>query len=262
MALILPVLLFVGVGCGKTKAPVVPDAPSAAPESALETLGDEAAILDGDACTHPYYPLIEGYTIDYRHITSEIAPFSYKMSVSDVRPGKGANLNFSFTEPVPFTAVQELICEGKNIKAKAYLDIGGEIGKAMTGMSMKTETKSVSGEIMPSKLEVGTSWTTEFEFRTQIEGLPAGAGLGDMTAVAISVNKVLAEEDVTVSAGTYKAMKIESTTTTNTTLSTGANIPPSVSTQYQWWVKGVGLVKMTSVSSGSTVTTEAVSITK
>jgi len=253
---LLVTLIFVGLGCRKPSKPAAPapkpqapaaqqQAPKPTPEApaapeAAEPEPEPVAELpeaSGD-CDHPYYPLKDGNEIDYR-VTSGGTTTDYAMTVSDVTENS-AKLNIIFTTPTAMTVVQNIQCAEGTIRTDGYMDMGS----AMTGGKIKTVTKSVSGDLMPKTLAVGTTWTTKYDTVVTMQGTGLPAGLGQMTATVESTNKVLNEESITVPAGTYTALKVQVDTTTQVTIPGMPTGPTTTKmTNYQWWVKGVGMVK-------------------
>lgn len=252
---LLVTLIFVGFGCRK---PAKPPAPAPAPQAPVQqqapkppaptTAAPQAPAQPGPEpsdqpwvsvnCNHPYYPLKDGNEIDYR-VTSGGQSFDYVLKVSDVTDSS-AKLSVSFTKPSPMTVVQNLQCDDGTIRTDGYLDMAA----VSTGGKMKIETKSVSGDLMPKDLAVGTAWTTKYDTVITLQDPSLPQGFGNMTASVESTNKVLTEESITVPAGTYTALKVQVDTNTVVTIP-GVPTGPSTTkmTNFQWWVKDVGMIK-------------------
>jgi len=259
-------LLLAGAGCGKTPAATAPGAPvqpgkapavAPTPTSTQPTTptpapapAAEPVVQPTSPCEHPYYPLIPGYAISYSS-QSGGSRINYTMTVGGVSE-ESAQISFAFVNPA-VTVNQELGCQAGSILAKTYLDMSSALG----GADLKVETKNASGDIMPAELQVGTSWNNRFE-TTLTPGPKFPAKIGPMTAVIDVTNRVVGEERVTVPAGTFTALKVEVNSTQTINIPNVPAQPPQTSTGYQWWVKGVGLVKQTS---GKSVT-EATAISK
>ncbi len=258
-------LLFLGAGCAKkseVKAPPAQIPPSgaatnaAAPGAAPESVPTAAADQGVSPCDHPYYPLIPGYAISY--VTkSGSSQVDYTMTVGEVN-GTSAKVNYSFSKPVVATITQELGCKAGAILAKTYLDMSSVLG----GADIKVETKSASGNIMPGELRIGTTWNNGFE-TTLTPGPTFPAKIGPMTANVNVYNRVIGEEEVKVPAGTFTALKVEVQSTQKLDIPNMPTQPPETMVGYQWWVKGVGLVKQTSgTGTANESVTEATSIKK
>lgn len=247
-------LALVGAGCGRPAAapaavPPSPPTPAAAPSPSAAAPSD----LTGAGCRHPYYPLQNGYEIDYH--TTAATPFDYQMKVSDVT-ADSARLTLSFSQPRPFSVAQDVSCTDGAIRAKGFLDVGGAMGGAV-----KTETKSVEGDLMPKTLTVGATWTTKYETVVSYEGIKLPPGMKSEFAGEVTVvNRVVAAEKVTVPAGTFDAVKVQVDTSSSSTMPGSPTPTVTKTTAYQWWVLGVGLVKNQDAE-GKTVT-EATKIVK
>ncbi|MDD5251324.1 MAG: hypothetical protein PHT12_01650 [Patescibacteria group bacterium] len=235
-------LALLGAGCGnKSATPPAPKpaAPSAQAPSAAAPAAPTAVTPESNLCRHPYFPLKNGYEIAYR-VDAAGRSFDYVMKQSDVTDAS-AKLSFAFTYPKSFTATQNIICDKGNIRTDGYLDLGG----AMTG-TVKTETKNVVGDMMPKSLAVGSEWTTTYETVMDYSGMNVPGLKGQVAGKVTAKNKVTAEEDVEVPAGKFRALKVESETTSTATVPGMPTPPqPSKSVTYQWWVAGIGLVKTT-----------------
>ena len=119
---------------------------------------------------------------------------------------------------------------------------------------------------MPANAAAGTTWSNSQTIRMDSTGGPTAA-LGAITSTTTEQSRAVGEESVTVPAGTYDALKVEVTRTTAAKFSgTPAGVklpemPPSTATSTEWWVKGIGMVKMVTKSEGTTSTVEAKSVT-
>ncbi len=255
-ALGLPVLvagrLLVGAGCGKKaaapvspgQAPAAVQAPGAAPvQQPAEQPAAPQPVAASDACNHPYYPLKNGYEIDYQ-ITGP-ATTDLKIKVSEVSAGR-AKLDTVISYMGEKTISQELVCGADgSIETNSYMDMAGAFGSPF-----KATTKSVSGEVLPKVLKVGDKWTLRYEMELDMSSLKMPT-LTKMTGYVETTNEVVAEEKVTVPAGEFTAMKVRSDTFSH--YSAGADRPTteSRSSSFQWYVKGVGLVKQEDVTNKS-----------
>lgn len=104
------------------------------------------------------------------------------------------------------------------------------------GLSLKIDDApgmkiAASGPTIPARIDVGFEWTQVFE--------SSGEGF---TQTLTTVNRVTAQEQVTVIAGTFEAFRVDYEIEA---VATGAQ--PSVVSGTQWFAPGIGLVKSTSV---------------
>jgi len=134
---------------------------------------------------------------------------------------------------------------------QGYLDMSEAFG----GPKVRIETEKIEGVLMPEGLRDGSTWTSSYVMKMTPEdgSLPAYARMSSEVSV---VNTVVGEETITVPAGTFNALKVESVSTTITAM-TGlpVSVPPSETTvtEYEWWVKGVGMVKSESGDGSSLI---------
>jgi hypothetical protein len=201
------------------------------------------------ACSHPYYPLAKGYAVEYQTTTGGKV-FSYSTRVTE-QTGESIKLVNHVNQ---IDVEQTINCSGGSLRAEGYADLGS----ALKGQKITTETKSVSGEMLPKDLHVGSSWDTDFH--VILHGI---ASFGDADATITATHKALAEESVTVPAGTYTALKVETKTTIVMKIQSLGDLPPITIATTEWWVKGVGLVKTktAAVASEGDSITEATKVT-
>ena len=238
---VLPLLALAILGAGCSAA-----APGASSPSAL------SGWVSRGPCDNQYYPLIPGYSTTFKSVDSSGTTSTHTISVAN-SSGNNVVLRYAYSQLADANNItQKLTCRDGEISALGYMDLGS----AVNGMKLTTETKKASGPLLPARLSVGTEWDNAYEIVSTIDD-PQMAKLG-MNTFAGSIsshNKVLREERVTVPAGSYDALIIESVSKDVMTIG-GRNIP-STSTSTEFWVKGVGLVKSISKES----TDEAVKIT-
>ncbi|MFT2718810.1 hypothetical protein ACMT4L_02290 [Deinococcus sp. A31D244] len=120
-------------------------------------------------------------------------------------------------------------------------------GKGMTANigAGKGDLRLDSGFYPPtSAWKVGYAWTSDGKLQAS----------GGMNMQSRSRSRIAAQEKVTTPAGTFTALRVETTTTTTMTPPAGADLPPGMdlnklmggeTTSTAWYVRGVGLVKQT-----------------
>lgn len=195
-------------------------------------------------CSNPYYPLKNGLSIEYQTTTGKTVS-SYVTSVSDVT-ADSAKLTFFFPEK-KLTLDQNVTCVNGSIRTGSFMNLGA-------AGQMKTETKSVEGDLMPRDLAPGSTWSTKYKVLATVAGR-------EMTMDVTSDAKVIGEEQVTVPAGTFTALKVEETTTNSFVIPGVPAMKPTVSVTTQWWVRDVGAVKMVTPSPEGDVVTVATKVT-
>jgi len=197
-----------------------------------------------NACDNPYYPLKAGDEIEYQS-TGAGGKTTHTMKVVEAT-GESAKIKFTFSAPSEVTMTQNIFCEGGRVRTDAYIDLTSGAG----GVQMKSETEGVEGDLMPKDPKVGSTWTTRYSMTSKFEGVKVPGNFEGMKMALESVNKVLAEEKITVPAGTYTALKVEVVSSMKMSMpGLPVPIPPSSMTFHEWWVKGVGLVKVASADS-------------
>ncbi len=235
----LGVLVLVGAGCGSR-------APSADPSNGQDpSATSSGGIIDRSrfACAHPYFPVVPGYKVTYASRSGSTAN-TYSMEATAVSRDAAT---FSIVFDNGIRSEQTYTCGEGGVRASGYVDFGGAI--AGSG-SAQYETRAVRGVLLPEDLRVGSSWSTSFDVVMNIgslPSLPAGVSMGPIEGTVTINRQAIAEEQVTVGAGTFVAMKVRSETSINMRPTAGGvtgfptNLPPMIS--HEWWVEGNGLVK-------------------
>lgn len=148
--------------------------------------------------------------------------------------------------------VQTLTCGPDGVvMARNFLALGGS-----GGLLGQATTTAVRGELMPSELRVGATWTTDFDIQGAMGSSPTDPlaprdRVTQFEATISIAREVIGKENVTVPAGTFSAFKVRST------MNGFSVFGPIVS--YEWWSSGKGLVKVTTGDDQSIVS-EAISI--
>ena len=247
LSLILVLFIIVacssmGGGPSEENAPVDEPTPSEAGGGEEPVITDEVpAVSESELCANEYYPVSEGATWSY-DVTSSIEDYSFTNTVSSIRLD-GFTLSIDFDN---LAITQEWACTPEGLLALQMG--GGNAGLLTTGDThLELETQNASGITYPKNIQPGDSWTYALSYNgsMSINGEPAEAN-GDTqsnyTAIGI--------ESVTVPAGTFDAMKIETTNTINI-ISTfqGTTVPITFTgTTTTWLAPGVGWVKSVSSS--------------
>lgn len=231
-------LVLVGAGCSTSRSSVGPTAGTGSSSVAGGTGGTSA-------CEHLYYPLRTGYEISFKNTFSspidhspQVSHYSWKVkemtadSADIVVHFDAGNINSN----------QHLLCQNGGLLATAYVDLNSGSGRA----GYHVTTRNATGAYLPSDLRVGSEWSQSFDINMS----PASGTdpvLGAIDGNVTIRHKALREETVTVPAGTYTALKVETHTSLN--LGSLAGVPTSGGgsasdiVTHEWWVKHVGLVK-------------------
>ncbi|MFA5945373.1 MAG: hypothetical protein WC802_00485 [Patescibacteria group bacterium] len=222
---------------------------------ALAGAGCAPKTSTADACGNPYYPFKEGMAIAYSvsPSTGAVGDSDYTLRTVSV---KGTEATLRAELPGGASAEMTADCSSGSVALKG----SSNLSSAIEGAQFKTTVLSSEGTYMPANVSAGTTWNNSETVQMDMTG-GAAAGLGSITLTTKENSKAIAEESVTVPAGTYKAIKVELTRETTSKTSSGFAIPASKATSTEWWVKGVGLVKSITKADGQTSTVEAKSVT-
>jgi hypothetical protein len=85
-----------------------------------ERTGSAPVATGNSLCNHPYYPLKTGYQIAYKTTgTGNDTEYSF-----EVKEASGNMVKAQYIFPVLGALDLEMECDGGNIRAKSYLDLG------------------------------------------------------------------------------------------------------------------------------------------
>jgi hypothetical protein len=139
------------------------------------------------------------------------------------------------------TRTQDWSCTEDGLTA---LQLAGTSAATLSSQDLNftLDIKKVEGVTYPIEMNPGDVWQhlLEFEGKMEIAGAPATAVGNAQTAF-----KVLGSETVTVPAGTFQTVKVQTDTNIVFTIQVqGISVPVSSSGTYSYWyAKGVGWVK-------------------
>lgn len=249
-------IVFTGVGCrggGERPTSTVGDA------SATTT---EPTPPEGMSCNHEYYPLRNGYGVQY-HTTYPSGGASsgegyYAILVDNVTAGT-ARIISTHQRPGsdPISSQVEYKCVGGGLYAQGYGNTGSLAPGGAEQNRFEVRTLNADGEFLPKHIDVGSHWSSHFDIKIiplaarDVDGRPTVP-----LAMSVTLDRTAMRlERVRVPAGEYEAMRISSKTSFD-------GVPSFTGTE--WWVKGVGMVKST-YGAGATpeenIVTEATRVT-
>ena len=211
------------------------------PPATSESAGAPAA---GEGlCANTYYPVREGATWSYQSTGSPAGAYAFTDTITPIRED-GFSLSSRFGD---LTRTQEWACKPEGLVA---LQLGGTSAATLNtqNMQLNLEVKNVSGVTYPSEINVGDQWQHNLDF----EGKMSVANQeGSATGNAQTNFNAIGNENVTVPAGTFDALKIQIDTTLNINVSVqGISVPVKFSGSYSYWfVKDVGWVKASGTGS-------------
>jgi hypothetical protein len=241
----LLILTLAGAGCGGA-APSASNAPGS-PDNG--TPGSNTTATGG--CNNPYYPFKVGSKITYKTVSPGLNS-TYSMEVQPASDPDTHKLAYTFNVQGRSTVIsQEFTCDSSGIHAKGQLDLSSAMGGQIS-----YQTDSVNGPFLPPDMSVGQTWQTTYNVTLHTTNPTMARILEGKHQSTQIKNTVEDEEDVTVPAGTYHALKVKMEITINTQLTP----TPITTTTETWFVKGIGMVKSMSSSNGIQSTTEATEV--
>lgn len=221
---------------------------------------EEKGVAVTDNCGNPYYPFKKGLTIAYSVTPTSGAAGSADFTTRIVSV-EGTKAKVQTELYGGAIADMEADCASGSVALTGSSGLGADL----QGMTFKTTVLSSSGTSMPANVKANATWDFTETIKMEITGGATGFAGSAVNLTAREQSKAIGEESVTVPAGTFKAMKVETTRTTESSFvtATGASlgkIPTTTDTSTEWWVKGIGMVKTVTVNSDGTSTIEAKSV--
>lgn len=219
--------------------------------TAVETggSGSSAPVASEGGCGNGYFPSRVGTKVVY----ASTASGSRTTYSSELTAHVGTRYTLVYTFERGLTVTQNMVCDGGELRAEGYLDLSS----ALSGGTITTRTTKVEGVFMPADLAVGSSWEATYEVQAQFNIPGAPVGLSDVRMTIHSERRAVAEEDVTVAGRTYRALKVEATEEVPAVTFGAVTLPERTVHTTEYYVRGIGLVKMT----GDFGVTEATEIT-
>ena len=227
--------------------PQVPSESLASPTpeatGALNETSPTAGVAGGGECTNPYYPVLSGASWTYSGSGGPAGAYAFTDTISQVG-ADGFTLTTQFSE---LTRTQEWSCTPEGLVALQYGGGSGSI--ATTGSTATYDTTSVTGVTLPASIKPGDTWTQTYEI--QGEQTLGDGQLGTSTGKIKSDFRAVGMESVSVSAGTFEALRIDTELLMELTVTvSGITVPTTItSSGSMWYAPGVGWVK--SISSGT-----------
>jgi hypothetical protein len=209
------------------------------------------------ACGVPYYPVRAGLERQYRTAQTApgVAPEVYTESFADIGPE-----SFTLRSAYPQLTVNTgWRCTREGMLALEQSNL--RFADARSGV--RAETTARSGVTIPAaeRWRVGESWETGYEISVSLPPSatgPGGTGAGTFGAKS----RITGEETVTVPAGTFRALKVESVIDMRLTLRVGqATVPSNTKAKdTTWFAEGVGKIKSVTSSDFAVATTELLAV--
>jgi hypothetical protein len=228
---------------GATEEPTpIPDTASVAEGSeSSDPSGDEAGSASIGECSNPYYPVILDAHWAYAASGSEIEPYTFTSTVSEVFPDR-FTLTLEFDD---LTLTQHWECKSEGLVA---LELGGGTAATLvTGdVETKLETSNIEGVTIPASISPGDEWAHSMDVSGAVD---LGSGMsGTAEGQAASKYKAISIENIAVPAGDFEALRVDSEFALDLTITTdGFSLPIAfTSTSSSWYVPNTGWVMSTS----------------
>ncbi len=242
-----------------TEAPptVAPTAAAAEPTPTPATADETVALPAGD-CSNPFYPVVEGRTLRYANNIPGFGVTEHTITHSNV-----TDTSFTATTDLGEGNVltQTWTCSGEGL-------LQPEFSQLPTGddVTLSIEFVESSGLTIPAadQFEAGATWTTRYVANATLSD--SGAGEMLMAQTTELTHTVIGPETITVPAGEFEAMRVETAGNVSAVTTVGGvSVPPTEFplTFVSWYAEGVGLVRQEwtdLMGAGSAATTELVAI--
>ena len=191
-----------------------------------------------ELCGNALYPATQGAVWVYTSIGGPSGSFNYTNSITEVRTD-GFTLTSQFTD---ITRTQEWACQPDGLKA-LQLGGGSAAGISIQGMTADLTTSEVTGVSLPKAIPSGMKWQYSLALQGTV-AMPGDKQSQSNGTYSVSM-KELGRETVTVPAGTFEAIKIQSNSTVDIIATfEGIEVPIKFNgTTITWYAPGVGYVK-------------------
>lgn len=191
-----------------------------------------------ELCDNLFYPTTQGATWVYTSVGGPSGTFNYTNSITEIRID-GFTLTSQFNER---TNTQEWSCQLEGIKA-LQLGGGSAAGISIQDMTAGLTTSEITGISLPKIITAGMQW----QYSLALQGTVAMPGeLQAPSSGTYSVTmQEIGSETVTVPAGTFEAIKIQSNSMVDIVSNFGGiEVPIKFNgTTITWYAPGVGYVK-------------------
>lgn len=192
----------------------------------------------GGLCDNPVYPILQGASWAYINSGGPNGTFAYGDTISEVR-ADGFTLT---TQIANLTRTQEWVCEAGGLKA---LELGGGTTTSITAQGFTAEftTLNATGISLPKDILSNMQW----QYGLTIQGtipMPTGEQVQSNGTYLVN-SQEMGRETITVPAGTFDAVKIQTNSTVEILVPFGnEQVPMKYSgTSVTWYAFGVGYIK-------------------
>lgn len=217
----------------------------------IESTARPTAYAAQTACDQPYFPIRNGATWTYSG-----QDFTWTWTVTGVTgdlSNATATMEAQFGGAAPATATYHWTCDQTGVVSYEFGSFN--FGQMASVMDIKV-TKHAGAFLLPEdQLLPGATWDNSYT----IESTVSAGGLSFTSTLDIADSYTVGGQDsITTAAGTFDALRVDSSGTYNASASLGPSTSGSTQGTF-WYGRGVGLVRIVNVSAGSTSTMDLVS---
>ncbi len=258
--LTVALLAFGGFGCSSGQPAETAPAPAAQPlvrppegpppGTATEDAVAAQPVPPVSGCLNEYFPIRVGQSVTY---ILNGGPQTVKMAVRSSSDGHIA-LEFTDAKGKPVLSWKVVCGPDGSIVPESYFDPDG-----LAGPIISEEIQTVRGFYLPPAMSVGSSWSVSYDLISRSAGTGAKSTAPDQISHIQYRNRAQGQEQISVPAGGYTALHITSQiTAVDEAPGTSQLLPVTSKTRNEWWVKGIGLVRLEEEGSGFSLTATAV----
>ena len=204
----------------------------------LQTSQPNTYTASSELCGNALYPTTQGATWVYTSTGGPSGSFNYSNSITAVR-SDSFTLTSQFAD---ITRTQEWACQPDGLKA-LQLGGGSAAGVSIQAMTADLTTSQVTGISLPKNISSSMEW----QYSLLLQGTVAMPGdQQSQSSGTYSVSmKELGRETVTVPAGTFEAIKVQSNSTVDIISAFAGNEVPIKfnGITITWYAPGIGYVK-------------------
>ena len=232
-----------------TAAPTDAPPPTSAPTPTAAATAEEVTLGD---CDNRFFPVVSGHVLRYRNNIPGMGESEFAQTFGDVTDN-------SFTITLGLGEGQSLVqnwqCGAEGLLAPEMSGLPG------VGQGMSVEYLEASGITLPrdDQMEPGQEWNTHYV--VEVTMADSGAGQMILSETVDMTNTVAGVESVSVPAGDYDAVRVDTQGTIS--FSIGGSAPTTTElTMTSWYAEDVGLVRqeLAGLLSDEAIATELVSV--
>jgi hypothetical protein len=187
--------------------------------------------------TNSYYPIHEGATWTYKSIGATSGDYEFTETITEVRKDGFTVTSQLGDEP----RLQDWGCTGEGLVTLLLSDSTGA-ALSTQSIALDLEMKNVSGVTFPKQITDGLQWVHDLDFTGEADVSDTSARAGGKVHTDFVARGV---ESVTVPAGAFEAMNVDTVTTIDASMAVqGLEVPSTFTSRSTlWFVRNVGWVK-------------------